>query len=113
MLDLTWSLFQGRLALQCILVFIFFFILIERLSRSLWDRLLHVKVVGACKLLKMDILGASDPYVNLSPSGERLPAKKTSVKTKTLNPEWNEDFNLIVKVRGIFFLSHTLLYEPK
>ncbi|XP_034693211.1 synaptotagmin-3-like isoform X3 [Vitis riparia] len=59
--------------------------------------LLHVKVVRARKLLKMDILGASDPYVKLSLSGERLPAKKTSIKMKTLDPEWNEDFKLIVK----------------
>lgn len=38
-----------------------------------------------------------DPYVQLSLSGERIPAKKTSVKMKTLNPEWNEDFKLTVK----------------
>lgn len=44
----------------------------------------------------MDIFGASDPYVQLSLSGERIPAKKTSVKMKTLNPEWNEDFKLTV-----------------
>ncbi|KAK6152385.1 hypothetical protein DH2020_015020 [Rehmannia glutinosa] len=30
-------------------------------------------------------------------SGERLPAKKTTVKMNNLNPEWNEDFKLIVK----------------
>ena len=59
--------------------------------------LLHVKVVRARKLLKMDILGASDPYVKLNLSGERLPAKKTSIKMKTLDPEWNEDFKLTVK----------------
>ncbi|KAL6328957.1 hypothetical protein AAG906_007247 [Vitis piasezkii] len=46
--------------------------------------LLHVKVVRARKLLKMDILGASDPY-------------KTSIKMKTPDPEWNENFKLIVK----------------
>ncbi|TXG58496.1 hypothetical protein EZV62_016325 [Acer yangbiense] len=59
--------------------------------------ILHVKVVQAFKLLKMDIFGASDPYVELSLSGERLPAKKTSIKMKTLNPQWNEDFKLTVK----------------
>ncbi|CAM8959627.1 unnamed protein product [Rhodiola kirilowii] len=59
--------------------------------------ILHVKVVRAMKLLKMDLLGASDPYVKLSLSGERLPAKKTSIKMKNLNPEWNEDFKLLVK----------------
>lgn len=59
--------------------------------------ILHVKVIRATKLLKMDLLGASDPYVKLSLSGERLPAKKTSIKMKNLNPEWNEDFKLLVK----------------
>ncbi|KAK9289505.1 hypothetical protein L1049_007660 [Liquidambar formosana] len=59
--------------------------------------ILNVKVVRAIKLLKMDLLGTSDPYVKLSLSGERLPAKKTSIKMKNLNPEWNEDFKLTVK----------------
>ncbi|OMO73593.1 C2 calcium-dependent membrane targeting [Corchorus olitorius] len=45
----------------------------------------------------MDLLGSSDPYVKLSLSGERLPAKKTSVKMRNLNPIWNEDFKLTVK----------------
>ncbi|XP_015574830.2 synaptotagmin-3 isoform X1 [Ricinus communis] len=59
--------------------------------------ILHVKIVRALKLLKMDLLGTSDPFVKLSLSGERLPAKKTSIKMKNLNPEWNEHFKLIVK----------------
>ncbi|PON67978.1 Synaptotagmin-like mitochondrial-lipid-binding domain containing protein [Trema orientale] len=59
--------------------------------------ILHVKVVRALKLLKMDILGTSDPYVKLSFSGERLPPKRTTIKMKNLNPEWNEKFRLIVK----------------
>lgn len=28
---------------------------------------------------------------------EKLPSKKTSVKRSNLNPEWNEDFKLVVK----------------
>ncbi|KAI3437508.1 uncharacterized protein J3R85_005272, partial [Psidium guajava] len=59
--------------------------------------ILHVKVLRARKLLKMDLLGTSDPYVQLSLSGEKLPAKRTSVKMNNLNPEWNESFNLTVK----------------
>ncbi|XAR52359.1 hypothetical protein NMG60_11020385 [Bertholletia excelsa] len=59
--------------------------------------ILHVKVVRATKLLKKDLLGLSDPYVKLKLSGDRLPAKKTTIKKKTLNPEWNESFKLIVK----------------
>ncbi|KAL3520719.1 hypothetical protein ACH5RR_018868 [Cinchona calisaya] len=59
--------------------------------------ILHVRVVRAMKLLKMDLLGLSDPYVKLSLSGDRLPTKKTTIKKKTLSPVWNENFKLIVK----------------
>lgn len=59
--------------------------------------ILHVKVIRARKLLKMDLLGTSDPYVKLGLSGEKLPAKRTTVKMNNLNPEWNESFNLTVK----------------
>ena len=58
--------------------------------------ILHVKVVRASKLLKMDILGTSDPYVKLMLSGGGLPAKKTSIKMRNLSPVWNEKFKLIV-----------------
>ncbi|KAL6987393.1 hypothetical protein U1Q18_013140 [Sarracenia purpurea var. burkii] len=47
--------------------------------------------------MEKDFLGTSDPYVQLSLSGERLPAKKTSIKMNNLNPDWNEDFKLIAK----------------
>ncbi|KAF8007726.1 hypothetical protein BT93_K1656 [Corymbia citriodora subsp. variegata] len=59
--------------------------------------ILRVKVVRAHKLLKMDLLGTSDPYVKLGLSGEKLPAKRTTVKMNNLNPEWNESFSLPVK----------------
>ncbi|XP_057979112.1 synaptotagmin-3 isoform X2 [Malania oleifera] len=59
--------------------------------------ILHVNVVQAFKLLKMDILGTSDPYVKFRLTGERLPAKKTTIKRRNLNPLWNEKFKLIVK----------------
>lgn len=56
-----------------------------------------MKVIRALKLMKMDFLGKSDPYVKLSLTNEKLPAKKTTVKMKTLNPEWNEKFKFLVK----------------
>ncbi|CAA7399669.1 unnamed protein product [Spirodela intermedia] len=59
--------------------------------------ILHVKVVRALKLKKKDLLGKSDPYVKLKLTEEKLPAKKTTVKHSNLNPEWNEEFNLVVK----------------
>ncbi|KAG5239700.1 synaptotagmin [Salix suchowensis] len=59
--------------------------------------ILRVKVVRANELMKADLLGTSDPYVKLNLTGEKLPAKKTTIKKKNLNPEWNESFKLVVK----------------
>lgn len=59
--------------------------------------ILHVKVLRAMKLKKKDILGASDPYVKLKLTESNMPSKKTTVKHKNLNPEWNEEFNMVVK----------------
>lgn len=59
--------------------------------------ILHVKVVKAMKLKKKDLLGASDPYVKLKLTGDKLPSKKTTVKHKNLNPEWNEEFTFVAK----------------
>ncbi|XVE93610.1 hypothetical protein REPUB_Repub01dG0208900 [Reevesia pubescens] len=59
--------------------------------------ILHVKVVRAMKLRKKDLLGASDPYVKLKLTEDKFPSKKTTVKHKNLNPEWNEEFDIIVK----------------
>ncbi len=58
---------------------------------------MHVNIVRAVKLTKKDFLGKSDPYVKLKLTEEKLPSKKTSVKRSNLNPEWNEDFKLVVK----------------
>lgn len=49
------------------------------------------------RLKKKDLLGASDPYVKLKLTEDNLPSKKTTVKNKNLNPEWNEEFSLVVK----------------
>ncbi|XP_022943990.1 synaptotagmin-1-like isoform X5 [Cucurbita moschata] len=59
--------------------------------------ILHVKVVRAMNLRKKDLLGASDPYLKLKLTDDKLPSKKTSVKHNNLNPEWNEEFKLVVK----------------
>ncbi|CAM0945777.1 unnamed protein product [Alopecurus aequalis] len=59
--------------------------------------ILHVNVVRAVKLTKKDLMGKSDPYVKVKLTEEKLPSKKTSVKRSNLNPEWNEEFKLVVK----------------
>lgn len=59
--------------------------------------ILTVNVVRAIKLKKKDLLGASDPYVKLRIGDDKLPHKKTTVKHKNLNPEWNEEFTFVVK----------------
>ncbi|OVA19834.1 C2 calcium-dependent membrane targeting [Macleaya cordata] len=59
--------------------------------------ILNVKVLRATKLKKKDLMGASDPYVKLKLTEDKLPSKKTTVKHKNLNPEWNEEFNIVVK----------------
>ncbi|XP_047321887.1 synaptotagmin-3-like [Impatiens glandulifera] len=72
--------------------------------------ILHVRVVKANKLLKKDLLGLSDPYVKLSLSGDKLPSKKTTIKKKTLNPEWNENFKIAVKDPNLQLL-HICVYD--
>lgn len=59
--------------------------------------ILNVKVVRAVKLEKKDIMGSSDPYVKLKLTDDKLPMKKTTVKHKNLNPDWNEEFSFVVK----------------
>lgn len=59
--------------------------------------ILHVKVLRAMKLKKKDLMGASDPYVKLKLTEDKLPSKKTVVKHKNLNPEWNQEFHMVVK----------------
>lgn len=59
--------------------------------------ILHVKVVRAMELTKKDLLGKSDPYVKLKLTEYKAMSKKTTVKNNNLNPEWNEEFNLVVK----------------
>jgi len=62
---------------------------------------LTVAVLEARKLKKMDITGASDPYVKLKlfdAKGKRIgKKKKTSVKSCNLNPYWNESFVFIIE----------------
>ncbi|KAK7268607.1 hypothetical protein RIF29_21309 [Crotalaria pallida] len=51
--------------------------------------ILIVKVLRATRLKKKDLVGAPDPYVKLKLTDDKPPSKKTTVKYKSLNPEWN------------------------
>ncbi|KAG6526437.1 hypothetical protein ZIOFF_016422 [Zingiber officinale] len=59
--------------------------------------ILYVKVIRAYELPKEDLFGKSDPYVKLRLSDHKLPSKKTSVKRRNLEPEWNEEFKFVIK----------------
>ena len=53
---------------------------------------LHLRIVEADDLAKMDTIGLSDPYC-LVQLGTNTRAQKTKVKENTLKPVWNEEFH--------------------
>ncbi|GLT34969.1 hypothetical protein SLA2020_094560 [Shorea laevis] len=60
--------------------------------------ILNVKVLRAMKLKRKDLIGSSDPYIKLRLTEDNIATtKKTTVKHNNLNPEWNEEFSLVVK----------------
>jgi len=62
---------------------------------------LTIGILECKRLKKMDITGASDPYVKiklLDSKGKRIgKKKKTTVKTANLNPYYNESFVFVVE----------------
>ena len=62
---------------------------------------LTVGILECKRLKKMDITGASDPYVKiklLDSKGKRIgKKKKTTVKNANLNPYYNESFVFMVE----------------
>jgi hypothetical protein len=77
--------------------------------------LLTVEVIEARGLKKYDVLGKSDPFVELSTLP--LAKEKTSVKKKTLHPTWNETKHVLVQEPSTQFLRVEMfdhdLFQPK
>ncbi|KAG7636894.1 C2 domain [Arabidopsis thaliana x Arabidopsis arenosa] len=59
--------------------------------------ILHVKVVKAVVQRKKVQMGMINPYVQIELSEDKISSKKTTVKHKNLNPEWNEEFKFSVR----------------
>ena len=60
------------------------------------DAVLHIKVTQARDLLAADSGGTSDPYVRIHIGDDIKGGVKTKHISKTLNPVWNERFELLV-----------------
>ena len=66
-------------------------------------RLLNVCVVSATHLASKGLFGGADPYIKVSlldyedAGKEVVDTTKTKVKKKTINPNWEEEFNFNVK----------------
>lgn len=60
---------------------------------------LVVRIIRCAELAAMDSNGYSDPYVKvyLKPDKDKKSKFKTTVKKKTLNPEYNEEFTYDIK----------------
>jgi len=56
-----------------------------------------VKVVKAVVQRKKVQMGMINPYVQIELSEDKISSKKTTVKHKNLNPEWNEEFKFSVR----------------
>lgn len=62
-----------------------------------WPGLPPLTVVAADSLIKRDILRLPDPFAIVSVDGEQI--HTTSVMKRTLNPYWNENFDMCVEER--------------
>ena len=58
---------------------------------------LHIRVLQARNLIAADSGGTSDPYVRIHVGREIANGVKTNVIRKTLNPEWNETFEINIR----------------
>jgi len=66
--------------------------------------ILQIEMIGADNLRKADIMGLSDPYVVIKLGEKEV---KTKVISNTLNPRWNEKFDILVHDK----LAQVLLFR--
>jgi len=66
----------------------------ERIAEAMRPRL-QMRIIEARGIKAGDIGGTSDPFVEMRVRGTTF-VQKTNVVKKTVNPFWNEDFNLYV-----------------
>ena len=59
--------------------------------------ILYISVLKAKDLIAADSGGTSDPYVRMHVGKEIANGKRTKVLKKTLNPEWNEHFEINIR----------------
>jgi synaptotagmin-1 len=75
---------------------------------------LTIGILECKRLKKMDITGASDPYVKiklLDSKGKRIgKKKKTTVKTANLNPYYNESFVFVVEEMSLKKVGSFVIY---
>ncbi|RWS28324.1 multiple C2 and transmembrane domain-containing protein 1-like protein [Leptotrombidium deliense] len=64
---------------------------VKRLKTQLWDSVVNIVLVEGKGLSSKDENGFSDPYVKFKLGTERY---KSKVVNKSLNPQWNEQFDL-------------------
>src|SRR6266545_642909 len=62
---------------------------------------LHVDLVSAANVYAADRSGTSDPYVEFVLDGKRV--FKSKVMKKTLNPVWDESFDVMIPSRTLAF----------
>eukprot|EP01130_Rhizamoeba_saxonica_P018360 TRINITY_DN9155_c0_g1_i2.p1 TRINITY_DN9155_c0_g1~~TRINITY_DN9155_c0_g1_i2.p1 ORF type:complete len:308 (+),score=47.84 TRINITY_DN9155_c0_g1_i2:59-982(+) len=61
---------------------------------------LRIKMLNGINLPPADVGGKSDPYVVIQLYGETPVKVKTKTKKSTLNPVWNQEFDLMVDTVG-------------
>lgn len=72
-------------------------------------KILHLRIVEAKDIPKMDVVGTADPFIlfKLSPSPEQY---QTKIIKQNPNPVWNEEFHIPFEI-GKFAVLHMELFD--